>query len=998
MPRLKSLHRDHLLRLAFFALLLLSAKSALALDPSSAVKDFIRTDFTVENGLPSNVVNAILQTRNGFLWVGTDAGLARFDGRQFTPIPLHGPESALQGNIHALAQTPDGALWVGTETGLARIAQPALVFFDRSQLSIYDPGPGAADEIRALHVSHDGTLWVGTNAGLFRFDAGRFIMMSRAAHVLDIKETTHGHLLVATDLGLWEWDGSHVLNHPEAEAALKVKNGGIFQAYEAKSGETWYCSMHGLSRKIGATWKHLCWNDYATEIYEDPSRTLWVSLASGLYRLRDDRIEKLTNFTPRTIAADKDGDLWVGSNGAGLIRFKDRMVRMFTTAQGLPNNVVMTVLLRKNGSLWVGNNCGGLSRFDGTRFHTYSEKDGLTNSCVWSLAEDPAEHLWIGTWGGGLFELVGSHFLQFGKKDGLPSGIVRGLVAGRDGSLWIAADGGVSHMVDGKIRTYTTADGLSSHHVLSVFEDHQDRIWAATTKGIDRLENDRFVNVITPQPISDPRLTTFGEDSRGDLYALDGPRGIDLLSENRFINLVPDLDLFGMLSSKDRLWFAGGNGLISIEASNFPIRNRRLDLPLNFDRFGLDDGLASEQTSVGSPNMAITEGGTLWLATVKGLARLETDQVHCSSEKLLTFISDVSVGRSKRTAGRELLLPPGTHHVELQFDAISLRSPEKIHFEYRMDDVDSNWLDSGPTFTAVYSAVPIGRHLFHVRASNADGNWDPIGIVYPVFQEPFVYQTTWFRVTAALAALLLLILAYLRRLRHLDLQYKSLVEERVAERTRIARELHDTLLQSFQGLMFRFQAVANLLPEQPGKAKASLDIAIERAASAITEGRSAVEELRRRPETREDLVPRLRRLGNELGEDGSGEPVNFELVVEGGPRALNAHLAEDLFRILGEAVRNAFRHARAKQIEVEFRYDARALRVRVRDDGTGIDPSVLGQGRRERHWGLPGMRERAQDIGARFELWSHLGGGTEIEVYVPAHIAYASGSTETKRQ
>jgi signal transduction histidine kinase/ligand-binding sensor domain-containing protein len=999
---LRTAESINLLRVAIFCLQItfLAPKRAFALDPAAPVTEYIRTNFTVENGLPSNVVNAVLQTRNGFLWVGTDAGLVRFDGRQFTPIPLRTPESGSPGIVTALAEAPNGDLWVGTETGLARIDRPALDFFDRSQLRLYDPGLGVADEIRSLLFTHDGLLWVGTNGGVFRYEQDRFARVSGVEQVLRMTETARAHPLIATDGGIREWDGSRLLAHPEVETALKLKGNEIFDALEDGAGTVWYCSMHGLSRKQNGSWKHLCWNDFATQAYQDSRGTIWTHLATGFYRLKEDRFEQISTNAVRAIAEDRDGDLWIGTNGDGLVRFKDRTARMFTKAQGLPNDVVMTVLVRKDGTLWAGNNCGGLSRFDGERFHTYTEKDGLTNSCIWSLAEDHNQNLWIGTWGGGLFELANNHFLHFAERQGLPSDVVRGLQVAHDGSLWIAADGGVSHMVNGHIKTYTTENGLSSPHVLSIFEDRQRTIWAATTKGINRLVKDVFQPVSTPREISDPRLSTFGEDSSHNLYALDAPKGVDLLVNGRFSNLVADLDLFSLVTVKNRLWLSGGNGLVSIDTASLLAANSQGELPLNLDHFGVDDGFASQQCSIGFPNIALATNGTLWVATVKGLVRLETNEVHPSTENLPTLISDVTVDRTKRVAGRNLALPPGPHHIELHFDAISLKSPEKVNFQYWMEGVDSTWLEPTNTLTAVYSNLPVGRHVFHVRSSNSDGVWDPAGITYPITQEPFVYQTAWFRAAAVSLLLAVSVFAYLRRLRQLDLQYKALMDERVAERTRIARDLHDTLLQSFQGLLFRFQAAANLLPQQPGAAKESLDSTIGRAAQAITEARSAVEELRSSPENTEGLVALLKHLGQDLAAEQSGasqaESIDFQVVVEGVSRPLNYALKEDLFRIAAEALRNAFRHARAKQIEVEVRYDVRAVRVRVRDDGAGMDPAVLSDGNRAGHWGLPGMRERARSIGARFDLWSHPGGGTEVEILVPAHVAYTSDPVPEK--
>lgn len=307
-----------------------------------------------------------------------------------------------------------------------------------------------------------------------------------------------------------------------------------------------------------------------------------------------------------------------------------------------------------------------------------------------------------------------------------------------------------------------------------------------------------------------------------------------------------------------------------------------------------------------------------------------------------------------------------------------------------MEDVDAGWLDSGEAPIAVYTNIPAGRHIFHVRACNADGVWDSTGIRYVIVQRPYLYQTLWFRLAATAALLLLLAIAYLRRVRQVAQRYNLLLEERLTERNRIARELHDTLLQSFQGLMFRFQAVSNMLPGNSEQAKNALDVAIDRAAQAITEGREAVEELRNQRITG-DLARAITQLGRELRDDwfdSENDASEFYVVVEGTTRLLKPLLWEDIFRIASEALRNAFRHSQANRIEVEIRYGKRTLRIRVRDDGVGINPTLLAEGRRPGHWGLPGMRERAKMIGVRVDLWSQMGNGTEVEIRAPARLAY----------
>jgi PAS domain S-box-containing protein len=760
--------------------------SAHALDPNQPATSYLRTIFTVEDGLRSNVVNAIVQTRNGFLWIGTDAGLDRFDGRHFTPIYFRGPSSTPQGTVSALAEGLDGDLWIGTGAGLVRIARPALDRFDRSLSVFYHPGAGMSDEITRLHCTRDGVLWVGTSAGLYRFAGNRFETVIPLDYISRIEESADGHLLIISSKGFIELDGTRVVSHPGLSDQLGVDLGAggpsgiqVFHVFQDRSGVLWFCTAKGLARRVNGSIERF--QPYGGKgqsfqrVYEDPQGNLLAYSLDGVFRVAGTKLELLAAKMIRCISADREGNLWIGTNGEGLMRFKDRPIRMFTKADGLPNNIPMTVLSRRDGSLWVGNNCGGLSVFHGQRFKTYDERDGLSNSCVWALAEGNSGELWVGTWGGGLFRFADGHFVQITLRQGLPDRVVRAITIAHDGSLWIATENGLSHMVNGQFHNYTTADGLSSNRVLSVYQDRHRTIWVGTSRGINRMTGDRFVPVSSPQQIFDPRYISFGEDSSGDIYALSAPKGIDRIEGNQLVEVNHDLDLLSMVASPSgELWFSAANGILRFSAAAFRQNQADPENPPDYAWLGQADGMTSTQCSIGAPNMALAPDGKLWVATVQGLAMLDLPHLSFEAATPVVFVEDVTVGRTRHPAGRELVLPPGTHHVELRFDSIALSSPEKTRFQYRMDDVDPVWLDADKSLTAVYTNIPAGTHAFRIRASNSAGVWDRSGISFPITQKPYFYQTGWFRAVCAVAFFLFLWSAYLLRVRHLRGQERKL--------------------------------------------------------------------------------------------------------------------------------------------------------------------------------------------------------------------------------
>jgi signal transduction histidine kinase len=547
-------------------------------------------------------------------------------------------------------------------------------------------------------------------------------------------------------------------------------------------------------------------------------------------------------------------------------------------------------------------------------------------------------------------------------------------------------------MQSGHLRNYTMTDGLSSDRITSVYQDQKGGIWAGTSAGIDRLAGDRFVPVPAAADVSDVPYNSLREDALGNLYALSLTSGISRIANNRIFNIRQTMEVSGMVEGPQRdLWFSGRQGISRISAESLERAQAESDSPLDYTSFSRDDGLNSRECSVGQPNIAITPDGKLWTATLTGLAMLDLNRKPQFYHKSPVFVEEVEVGRSRQTPNSRLVLRPGAYHVVLHFTAVEIASPENIRLQYRLDGVDPDWLDADATRTAIYTDIPVGTHSFHVRASNGDGIWDRAGISYEITQEPYFYATGWFRLVAVIAFVLTLTGVYRLRLRQIHAQMNARLGERVTERMRIARDLHDTLLQSFHGLLPRFQAAHNLLPGRAVDARQVLETALDDAAQAITEARDAVQDLRSSATVTNDLAKAIEVLGEELRAHQAatdGAATDFSLQAEGKPQNLHPMLRDEIYRITGEALRNAFRHARARRIEAQIEYDRRQLRVRVRDDGIGIDATVLSQEGRTGHFGLRGMRERSKGIGGQLDVWSERGAGTEVELTIPASVAY----------
>ncbi len=384
----------------------------------------------------------------------------------------------------------------------------------------------------------------------------------------------------------------------------------------------------------------------------------------------------------------------------------------------------------------------------------------------------------------------------------------------------------------------------------------------------------------------------------------------------------------------------------------------------------------------------------MWFPNGQVVQMVDPSRLSRKAPPAPTYIESVIVDRREFAATGNLGLAPQPRDLQIDYTSPTFTVPQKVKFRYRLDPYDSDWHDAGTRRQAFYTDLPPGNYTFRVIAANSDGVWNETPAKLDFSIAPAYFQTNWFRALCAALFLAMLWMAYRLRVRHLQRRFETTLEARVGERTRIARELHDTLLQSFHGLMYRFQAVLMLLPGEPVKARQVLEGAVDQASQAITEGRDAVQGLRASATEMNDLADAIRELAAEASD---GEAASVRIHVEGTPRKLHPIVRDEVFRIADEALRNAIRHANAKQVEVEIRYDVREFRLRVRDDGSGIDPAVLEAGGREGHFGLRGMRERAQAVGGKLRLWSALDTGTEVELIIPGSRAYAASLSARSR-
>jgi len=987
-------------------ILLACCPCAFALNPSLDINQYAHTAWTIREGFFNGRITSIAQSPDGYLWLGTEFGLLRFDGVRSIawqpPTGNHLPSN----NIQSLLAAHDGRLWIGTDRGLASWKDGKLTHYPEL----------AGQVVLTLLEDREKTIWAGGGA----VTTGRLCaIQSRIARcygddgslgrgVSSLYEDSGGNLWAGAVTGVWRWKpGSprlYPIPHSPPEALVEGDNralliamrDGIKQLVEGNSEafpffpsarrEFWPTRL--LRDRNGGLWigtnrglLHLhegrtdlfaqsdgLSGDFIYRLFEDSEGTIWVATGDGLDHFRDFTVptisvkQGLSSADVRSVLAARDGGVWLGT-GAGLNRWNNGHTAIYRKrSSGLPDDDVHSLFMDDRRRIWAST-LSAIAYFENGRFvRVRAVPDGY----VYSITGDSAGNLWISHQDQGLLHLREGSVVErtpwarLGGK-GPASALLSDPL---QGGLWLGFfSGSVAYFRDGQVRaSYAAADGLGEGRVNGLQADGHGTLWVATERGLSRVNNGHVATLTSRNGLPCDTVLGLVEDD-GDSFWLYMACGLARIAR-------PELDA----------WVADPKRTIQVTV------------------FDSSDGVRSHAVTSGySPQLAKSTDGKLWFLPGDGVSFIDPRHIPINKLPPPVHIEEIKADRKTRwqnlsgMGASNLRLPALSRDLEIDFTALSLIAPEKIRFRVKLEGHDPDWKDAGTDRKAFYNDLPPRHYRFHVMASNNSGVWNEAGDSLDFSIDPAYYQTTWFRASCVAAFFALLWALYRYRLYQIKHEFNARLEERVGERTRIARELHDTLLQSFQGSLIMMQAARNFLSRRPEKAGETLDNAINVASGAIAEGRDAIHDLRLQPAVQSDLTQLLTATGQDLAhsEDANGNPVIFRVAVEGERQALDPIIQDEAYRIARELLRNAFRHAQASEIEADVRYDDRLLRVRIRDDGKGIDPEVVKAGR-PGHSGLLGMRERAKRIGARLEFWSEVGAGTEVELSIPASVAYAA--------
>ena len=967
------------------------------------------------------MIRAIAQTPDGYLWLGTEFGLLRFDGVRAVPWQPPAGQHLPTSDIRSLQGARDGRLWIGTFRGLAS--------WKAGKLSHYPELDGQV--IEALLEDREGTIWVaGWAPSVGRLcriqngdiqcygEDGRF-----GSGVTPVYEDGGGNLWAGAMNGLWRWKLGPPSLYPMPDPTQRIyaladsDDGGILIAKHSGVTKLRNGKTEAYPLPAGLQFQ-------PHRLLRDRNGGLWMGalVDSGLLHIHEGKADLFTTadgLSGASVSAlfeDREGNIWVATVD-GLDRFREFAVPMISVQQGLASRGMGSILAARDGSLWLGTS-EGLNRWNRGEITVYRSRpqrgvrgasqsasnprtvreitdSGLPEKIAESIFEDHRGQIWVGTQSGVAFLKSG----RFAPVSSVPSGVVHSIAGDSAGNLWMSHQEGLFHLLEARLveRIPWAQLGRREPATALLHDARHGGLWLGFRDGGVAYFNDSQIRAsyAAAEGLGEGMIRSFHPDASGSLWAAtDG--GLSRIKDGRVLTLTSRNGLpcntvhWMMEDDAHAVWLYTVCGLVRIARSELDAWTSNPKQTIQAAVFDSSDGVSNHLYPGGyDANVAKSADGKLWFLRLGGVSVLDPHHLAFNELPPPVHIEQVTADDKSYDATNGLRLPARLRDLSIDYTALSLVAPEKVRFRYMLEGQDAFWKEVVNDRKVQYSNLPPGSYRFRVTASNNSGVWNDTGATLEFSIAPAYYQTRWFAALLAIATATLLWEAYRLRVAHIARQFNRTLDARVSERTRIARDLHDTLLQSFHGLLLRFQTVSYLLPEHPADAKQKLDGAIQQAAAAITEGRDAVQGLRTSTVERNDLAVAIRTLGDELASQSAvDQPPTLTVAVEGQTRDLHPIARDEIYKIAAEALRNTFRHAHATRVEVEIHYDDEQFRLRVRDDGKGIDPKVVAGQSLEGHYGLRGMPERAAVIGGKLAVWSEAGAGTEVELQLPARIVF----------
>lgn len=995
---------------AVAVLLLSSSVPVLGQDatPLAAPPEYAVQQWTTEDGLPQNSVNAIAQGPDGQLWLGTFGGLVRFDGSRFTLVERTDSGGSHLDRVLSLAIDRDGALWIGTEDALLRREAGAY--------QVYTTADGLPDdEVTALHVDADGALWIGTaRGGVARLEDDRFSTVTE----VDGRPVGRVEGIVGDSGTVWvnAADRFITVKHgtPSAAGWSEVPAAGVIhRVLRDRGGASWFSLHGGLARETGGSVEVFGPHEGVPEpsaMVEDPVEGYWLGTRNdGLFRFRPDGPGPMVRryalpdgrlqFRVRTALVDFGGNVWIGTNANGLLRVKRKVFTTYSSEHGLSHDVVTALFQSSDGTHWVGTNCGGVNALDLERrsvrvLNPRSPGDPEGDPCIFALAETPSGAVWQGTWGGGVSLLAGDPGAGPTHVTGLPDSVILSLHADWSDTLWVGTNsGGLAAVEQGRVRAvYTTADGLAHNSVRTVFRASGGDLWIGTLAGLSRVRNGRLDTPPAATPLASVHVRAIHQDSAGDLWVgtygagLYRLRGDTATAITRHDGLAEDVVSALLEDDRGGFWMSGNRGIQRVARSELVSLTEGDVDHVHAVLYGVADGLRNAETNGGFQPAALKdEAGRLWFPTLEGVAVVDPGRILTAERPPTVTIDEVVVDGEPRSPDALTALGPDRPNLEFRYTGLSLSAPEHVTFRYRLDGFDQAWVEAGSRRVAYYPRLEPGTYRFVVSAANRDGVWSQAEASLPVRVNPPFWSAWWFRLWVAFwllaigAEIVRRRQNALRRDREAKEEFsRRLIESQEHERKRLAGELHDGLGQSL--LIVRNRALLALQAQgDAGRITDQLRQITDVVADSLRSVRELAHNLTPHELDHLGLSAALRAMTDAVAETTD---ITLAATIEDINGLLPIDEEINVYRIVQEALSNVVRHSDAATASVTIRRTGSAIQVSIVDDGRGFARDSRGRGP-ESSFGLSGMAERARILGGLLEISSEPGKGTRIDLAVP---------------
>jgi ligand-binding sensor domain-containing protein/signal transduction histidine kinase len=962
--------------------LLFAASSLLALDPNRSISQYLHRVWQVQNGLPRTTIFSICQAADGYLWLGTQTGLVRFDGLKFTELPELGGVSLANERIVQIVEDHQHTLWIATSSA-------GLIKYKDGVATAFTETHGLpSNHVQALLVDRQNTLWVGTERGLVRVSDSKVLPFSATEGQADLSI----HALCQAGDNIWgagntnvalRWNGQQLtrLALPSSE-----NSSGVTVLLGASDGTLWIGTNNGLLCRLphGEVWfteAEGLVNDHILSLMRSSDGTVWVGTKGGIGRIKDQELENygtkdgLSQNAVHALCEDREGHLWVGTKH-GLNEFVDRRTIPFTVNEGLPSNDVGPVIQDRTGKIWIGMMRDGLTSFDGKNWESRTVSNGLASNNILSLANDPHDGLWIGTDQGINLLREGKISEKFWKEQGLPSNRISCLHFDRQGVLWAGTETGLASLREEKF-VETTEMGLPRAPILAI-AGYRSRGLVVSTEGagVFLAEEGKFRALdVRASAVCDAIFA----DAEGLIWIGTRGEGLRLFDGEHVKSFTTkdglfDDDIYGITADdQDRLWLACSKGIFSVARTELRHMAAGIQKSLNCETYSPTESQRTIECRPGiQPAVWKTTDDKIWFTTIRGLISVDAKQTRRKLPPIPVVLEETIVNGQAVDVTEDMILPAGSSNLIFRYTGLSFASPARITFRYKLEGYDRDWVNAGTRREAIYTNLPPGQYEFQLAATNIDGQSNELESPLRFAIEPALYQRRWFLAACLGLALAGIVTWYRLRMQTLQQQTAAINDER----SRIARELHDTLLQGFSGITMEMQALSSRL--QSDDEQAAMREIIDDAAQCLREARHTVAGLRSGSEAGRNFREKLAETAQRI----VGSTVSLRLQLQTEPTSLRADTEYQLLRIAQEAISNAARHAQASSIEVRLATQRGKTVLTIADDGAGFQ-QTNGVTAVHDQFGLVGMRERTKQIGGQFYCRSQPGQGTTIEIVLP---------------